>query len=64
MFLPTYPPDRNPIKHIWATLKKRLQNGLLDAEDKEAFTSSTKTGWSYADNAPISHLITIKNVAA
>ena len=37
MFLPPYSPDLNPIEHIWATSKRRLQNGLADAQDKEAF---------------------------
>ena len=37
MFLPPYSPDLNPIEHIWATLKKRLQNGLAEAQDKLGF---------------------------
>ena len=37
MFLPPYSPDLNPIEHIWATMKKLLQNGLNEAQDKPDF---------------------------
>ena len=41
MFLPVYSPGLNPIEHIWATLKRKLLNGLHEAEGKIAFIGQT-----------------------
>jgi transposase len=37
LFLPAYSPDLNPIEHVWATFKKKLLDGIEEAEDKRAF---------------------------
>jgi transposase len=41
LFLPAYSPDLNPIGHVWATLKKKLTDGIEMAEDKVAFIGQT-----------------------
>ena len=41
LFLPTYSPDLNPIEHIWATLKKRLQKKLRMVKRKVSFIMKT-----------------------
>ena len=33
LFLPAYPPDPNPIEHIWAAFKTRLRKDLPTAAD-------------------------------
>jgi len=37
LFLPAYSPDLNPIEHVWAKLKKKLLDGIEEAQDKRAF---------------------------
>jgi transposase len=41
LFLPAYSPDLNPIEHVWATLKKKLMEGIEEAQDKVAFIDKT-----------------------
>jgi len=40
LFLPAYPPDLNPIEHLWAAVKARLRKDLATATNPTLFTGN------------------------
>jgi transposase len=62
---PPYSPDLNPIKHMWAVLKRKLNEmypKLKDCTgetkaDRQVFIDAAKAAWAAIDQSYINNLI-------